>query len=887
MVTQLPPPPENQATPKTILIVEDETLIALSTKVTLQKYGFTVLIAANGAKAVDIAQHTPELHLILMDINLGSGMDGTEAAQQILAHRDLPIVFLSSHTEWEVVEKTEKITAYGYVVKNFGETVLIASIKMALRLFDAQQHLKQQEAALRQRTVAFEERNKELNCLYGISEFISRHDLALAEILQGIVERIPPAYQYPNVTCARISVDGQTFSSTNFSDTSWKQTSAIVVYDTCLGMLDVCYLEERPARDEGPFLTEERQLINAISERVGKIITRKQAEEALLESEMRYRTLFENSTEAILLTSPDGQVFDANPAACTMFSRTVAEISAAGRSGLIDPSDTRLAPALEERRRTGKFTGELAYLRRNGTPFPVEIVSTIFPDQKGQPRSSIFIRDITARKQAEEQLRDSEAKYRQLFDLESDALFLISKETTAIVDVNQAAAGLYQYRRDELKGMNAIALSAEPDKSRQTISDTSGIVPIRYHRKKDGTIFPVEITFGDFDYANHPMRIAAVRDITERKRAEEALRQSEERFSKAFYTSPVGIIISTLAEGRILDVNPAYCQMTGYTRTELIGKTSLDLNLWIDPGDRARLVTMLRQDGSVRNVEIQIRTHTGRIRLVQNSIEPIELEDRACLFSWAIDITDRKRAEEALRESEQQLRDLNAQKDKFFSILAHDLRNPLVGFLSFADLLENNFDCMDAEERRTLIQHFRTSSETLFALLENLLTWARLQQGQVDYVPMPFSFDHLAARAVILLTPNAEQKQITLMNMTPPIEITASVAMTDTVVRNLIGNALKFTPPGGTVTITATQEGHEIRVSVTDTGIGIPPDKLTQLFRIDGKTQRDGTNGERGTGLGLVLCKEFVEKQGGKIWAESEEGHGTRIMFTLPVSACP
>ena len=149
---RIPLPQTNQtaAQTKTILLVEDEALIALSEKLMLQKHGFTVLMAADGEIAVETALRKPEIDLVLMDINLGAGMDGTEAAQQILAQRDLPILFLSSHTEPEVVEKTEKITSYGYVVKHSGETVLLAAIKMALKLFDAHQRLKQQEAALRE-----------------------------------------------------------------------------------------------------------------------------------------------------------------------------------------------------------------------------------------------------------------------------------------------------------------------------------------------------------------------------------------------------------------------------------------------------------------------------------------------------------------------------------------------------------------------------------------------------------------------------------------------------------------------------------------------------------------------------------------------------------------
>jgi signal transduction histidine kinase len=244
-------------------------------------------------------------------------------------------------------------------------------------------------------------------------------------------------------------------------------------------------------------------------------------------------------------------------------------------------------------------------------------------------------------------------------------------------------------------------------------------------------------------------------------------------------------------------------------------------------------------------------------------------------------ITERKRAEEALRESEQQLRELNASKDKFFSILAHDLKNPLASFVVYVNLLEN-FAERGAEERKKLIQMFKVSAENLCGLLENLLTWARIQQGRLAPSLRQISIWPIVAQNVKLLTPNASQKQIMLNNLVPQeCSVSADFDMLNTVVRNLLANAIKFTNTGGAVSIAGIPDGDMVKVVVSDTGIGIPVEKLSNLFRIDAKYQRAGTAGEKGTGLGLILCKEFVEKQGGHIWAESEVGKGSTFAFTL------
>ena len=255
------------------------------------------------------------------------------------------------------------------------------------------------------------------------------------------------------------------------------------------------------------------------------------------------------------------------------------------------------------------------------------------------------------------------------------------------------------------------------------------------------------------------------------------------------------------------------------------------------------------------------------------------IETLSLTFAEAL---QRKQAEAALRESERQLRELNASKDKFFSILAHDLKNSLIGFLSFAKLLEQ-FETLEKAEFKDLTSQFRTSAENLFTLLENLLLWSQIQRGMLEPFLQEIPIGAFAVQNIKLLTPNAAHKQIRLTNLVQEeIPVVVDVNMIDTVIRNLLSNAIKFTHAGGAVEISATYDQDVVTVAVSDTGIGIPAEKLPNLFRIDAKCQQAGTAGEKGTGLGLILCKEFVEKHGGKIWVESEVGKGTTVWFTLP-----
>ncbi len=235
-----------------------------------------------------------------------------------------------------------------------------------------------------------------------------------------------------------------------------------------------------------------------------------------------------------------------------------------------------------------------------------------------------------------------------------------------------------------------------------------------------------------------------------------------------------------------------------------------------------------------------------------------------------------------LANQNEQLEELNASKDKFFSIIAHDLRGPLSSLRQLTQLIAENLERYRQNTLKDVIDQQCKETENIFNLMQNLLTWARLQQGAVKHHPEPIGIKMIVERSVALLTPNAEQKRITLKNaLQAEVFVYADINMLDTVVRNLVSNALKFTHPGGSVSVSAKQKEDTVEVSVSDSGIGMSEEDLPKLFRIGTKYKCLGTAHEQGTGLGLILCKEFIEKHGGRIWVESEVDKGTTFTFTL------
>ena len=246
-------------------------------------------------------------------------------------------------------------------------------------------------------------------------------------------------------------------------------------------------------------------------------------------------------------------------------------------------------------------------------------------------------------------------------------------------------------------------------------------------------------------------------------------------------------------------------------------------------------------------------------------------------------VIERKRSSDKITQYVEELGQLNQTKDKFFSIIAHDLKNPFITIMGFSELLLSDYKELSDEERLYYIQEMKKSADLSHDLLQNLLQWSRSQTGRIEFSPKKLGLLKLVDENFLLLNKTAEKKQIQLQHkITRELNVNADEDMLNSVVRNFLTNAIKFSNKGGIIFVNAIAKGEFVEINVADAGIGMDQQTIENLFRLDVTHSTIGTGNEAGTGLGLILCKEFIEKHGGKICVESEFGKGSKFIFTLP-----
>ena len=346
------------------------------------------------------------------------------------------------------------------------------------------------------------------------------------------------------------------------------------------------------------------------------------------------------------------------------------------------------------------------------------------------------------------------------------------------------------------------------------------------------------------------------------------------------------IVINADETSTIKTINNAAVNLLGYERPELVG-SSIDSIL-----DRSTLESAKKETISDSNrlskVETNYRTKSGEE--IPVSISATVLKNTHGEIEGAIyvarDIRKQKEAERKIKEYVEQLKQLNASKDRFFSIIAHDLRNPFTAVLGFADILAKDAHELNPDEIKEFSSGLYSQSKAIFDLLENLLDWSRIQTGRMEYNPENINLCEFVKELMSVFSSLLSQKNIGLnINCDPGIKVFADENMLSTVFRNLTSNAIKFTNEAGSIFIDAKElDDKFVEVSVRDTGVGIPLDAREILFNIDVHISTKGTNNEEGTGLGLILCKDLVNKNGGEIHLESEVGKGTTFKFTIPKS---
>ena len=785
------------------------------------------------------------------------------------------------------------------------------------------------------------------------------------------------------------------------------------------------------------------------------ISEKKQYELALLESEEKYRALVEASQDAIFIDQ-DKKIVYINPAGVKIFgAKSKEELQGRNPFDFFPPENHQMIfKRMEIIASSGNSlpANEDRIIRLDGKEVDVEVTAAPLM-YKGRSAFQVVFKDISKRKAAERKLKNSEESFRKAFASHPGIVGITTLSEGKYIDVNDNFCKLLGYTRSEVIGTSSKELGIFFDNKKRD--------DLLYLLKKDGRAVNFEVQIktktgkvrdGLFsseliEIDGQKCLLGQFNDITELKESIEELRQSEERFSKVFLSSPLAISISELDSGRLIEVNDKYLGLTGYNRDEVIGRTSFDLNLFIREESRDEVASALQKHGILRSVETDFRTKSGSISTWKSTLEIIEIDGKKCILSLIEDITESKRLsaviesklhltqfalthsldelleetmnetekltgsligfyhfvddnqqnlvlqnwsprtkemfckaegkgshypineagvwvdctktrkpvihndykslphrkglpkdhaevireivvpvlrnnkikailgvgnkpydynekdvetvsllaemawditefkmkDEELKESEAKLKEMVATKDKFFNIIAHDLRSPFNAIMGFSELLEDQMKEKDYGGIEEYSKFINTASRRAMNLLSNLLDWSRSQTGKIKFDPEYFDLAFIINEIVDLYTDIAVQKSIVIQKvMQPNILVIADKPMIDIILRNLISNAIKFSNINGSIVIKAEENELGVSVSVKDNGVGISPEDINNLFRLDVNHTTPGTQKEKGTGLGLLLCKEFVEKHNGELHVESDVSTGSTFTFDIP-----
>jgi PAS domain S-box-containing protein len=512
------------------------------------------------------------------------------------------------------------------------------------------------EEALRQQTHNLGERIKELNCLYGLDKIARKEGVSIDGMLRKVVRILPKSWQYPETAGSCISFQGKKYKTKNFKKTSWKQKAEIIVDGKKAGFVEVCYLKKKPGSDEGPFLKEERNLINAISERLVQIIEQKQGRKALESSEDRLRMIFEYAPDAYYLNDLKGNFVDGNKAAEELTGYKREELIGKNffKLKLLPPEYIPKAAAILAKNAMGKPAGpdEFCLARPDGRRVSVEIRT--FPVKiEGQTRVLGIARDITERKKSEE-------LYRELVEKAGIAIVVDDREGNVIY-ANKKAAEIYGYSLEEMKRQSIQSLVHPDDRKKVNRHHRDRILgkdaPSSYEFRavrKDGSDRFLEIvSVPNIIEGKIVGSRIYIKDVTERRRTAEALRKSEERFRRLFNRVFDSIII--IQKEKIVDVNEAACKYLGYSREELLKLYVEDIHPKEEMEKITEAICRARKSGTDFMGETALLSREGRVIPVEAGGVTFELEGKTYVMGSFRDITERKKAEEAVMKRKHQL----------------------------------------------------------------------------------------------------------------------------------------------------------------------------------------------------------------------------------------
>ena len=477
-------------------------------------------------------------------------------------------------------------------------------------------------------------------------------------------------------------------------------------------------------------------------------------------------------------------------------------------------------------------------------------------------------------------------RLRAAFEISPTILTVTELETGRILEVNEAFLNITGYHRDEVIGRTIpeVGLWVDPAQRESGLAAlrSGGAIrgmEARFRNKRGEEIWAVA-SAEMVQIEGQRCVVTALMDITDRVRAETALRESERRFAQAFNANPLPMSIVSLRDGRHLAVNEAAVRHSGYTREEMLGRTKPELGFWVAEGERDRLLEILRGGGQARDFEATFRSKTGERRDLLVNSEVVTYAGEPAVLSVSLDITERKQYDAERESRRREAEALTRAKDEFLAMLGHELRNPLGTITNALGVLDRLV--ADGDVRRLLGIIGRQTSH-LGRLVDDLLDVARVTSGKIELRRQPLDLRALAEGCLDALTQAGRTRHHTITVEGPPLRMSGDPARLEQVVSNLLDNALKYTPAGGQVTVRIEQVDGDVVLRVRDSGEGIRADLLDRIFDLFVQEPQalDRTRG--GLGLGLTLVRRLVELHGGSVAVASEgPGRGSEFSIRLP-----
>lgn len=655
-------------------------------------------------------------------------------------------------------------------------------------------------------------------------------------------------------------------------------------------------------------------LFSQITDITGRI----QAESSLRENEEKYRGFIANSSDGFLLTNEDGQIIEWNAAQERITGFLAEEVigrNAAEMQMNLGPVIKRTPEHYAKIRSlfqnffvsgTGNFLNNVIILpivTKYGEERIIEQMCFRIKSSKGFCLGAVT-RDVTAEKEKESVLLDNEELFRTMF--ESAPLGVAQIDSNGrFVRTNSTLSLLLGYTKSELEEFTLYNVTDPVDMGhintllqRMIAGVNAGAVFESRCIHKNGTILWVVISCTVLSRQDGiPFFITYINDITARKRAELAVLENEEKLQKIFEILPVGITI-TDRSGNIIDGNKESERLLGLRKSQQFKRNAADEDwdivrpdLTPMPANEFASVRALKENTTIMNIKMGLKKNEG-ITWINVCATPLPMANYGVIITYN-DISEQVNSEKELsslnrqlHESHIQLEEANKAKDKFISIIAHDLRAPFSAFLGISEILAAETESFSYEEISDMSKKMYISSVNTLQLLTDLLDWGRLYTRTMKFNLTEVNIDEIISRAADVLQAVAKEKGLTIVThyLQTPAVFTDKNLLSN-VIRNLISNAIKFSYRGNEIIVRVSSAGDTFSVAVEDKGVGMEPGEVEKLFKVDTINSSPGTEKEKGSGLGLLLCNEFVEKLGGKLTVESEKNRGTTFTITLPVNA--